>query len=87
MQLCVLFVSVLLGLVWHVSVSTLPDGAVVMWAENCFQRGGMAEAILRSVKEESPGLCIGICVHVSQISSYTELNFPGPNVFLQHSKR
>lgn len=42
----------------------------------------MAEATLSSGKEESPGVCIGTWIHISQISSNAELNFPGPNIFL-----
>lgn len=42
------------------------------WADvgrELFPWGVMAEATLSSAKEETPGLCMGTCAHVPQISS------------------
>lgn len=47
----------------------------------------MAAAALSSGKEETPGLCVGTCAHVSQIFSCIELDFPDSEVFVQNSKR
>lgn len=78
------FPRVLLGFAGHIAVIALRACAVLMWAGNCFHELLWLRAL--SAQEGTPGLSVGTCAHVSQISSYTELNFPGPKLFLQSSR-
>lgn len=58
-QLCMLFLRrCVLGLVWHVSVSTFPDSAALMRPENCFHdvqlRPGSAQERRVQVSAQAP---------------------------------